>query len=392
MNLPSSRRARILPPAPPPRPPAAGPAPPQLKADPDSNCPRCHTILTDPYGIGLCPRCGYCRSLSVEGVAVLAATGKVRQWPIALPGLQHAARVAPAAIFAIAVAFLAVVPLAYLADQRFPIGSRARAIWSTGSLACGAILLLAGQAWAVALLKRMKERVNWGDLLSPLQLWGMTLRRLPATAWPVGLGGSGILAVLAAVLWVGGLSYWFRLYPEADGETANGRSVAAKRHDGRDTQEMDRVARVLGIHRASDDQPAESAPEAPLASGSAPTNFASARPIPGGNAAALSDSRPTERCVIVGFVPGGDGREAGLVLATLRQGQLTFAGVVRNGLDRKPELLDRLSKLGRTRPPVEGLTLNAVWVRPEVFCEVHQSGANDKGELVDPSLKGLIED
>src|SRR5205807_1727340 len=83
------------------------------------------------------------------------------------------------------------VPLALLADQRFPPGSRERAVWSAGSLVCGVLLLAAGQAWAVAMLKRMNERVGWSDMPSPLFVWGLTLRRLPATAWPLGLGGSG---------------------------------------------------------------------------------------------------------------------------------------------------------------------------------------------------------
>jgi hypothetical protein len=91
-------------------------------------------------------------------------------------------------------------------------------------------------------------------------------------------------------------------------------------------------------------------------------------------------------------VPASGGQPPGLVLAKLRDGQLAFAGVVRSGLNRMPDVLDRLSKIGRTRPLVEGLNLDAVWVRPEVFCEVHQSGSNDKGEFVDPALKGLIED
>ena len=78
MNLPSSsRRTYVLPEAPPPRPPTGSPAPPPLKADPDRNCPRCHTVLTDPHGIGLCPRCGFCRSLAVEGVAQVTVMGGV---------------------------------------------------------------------------------------------------------------------------------------------------------------------------------------------------------------------------------------------------------------------------------------------------------------------------
>jgi hypothetical protein len=390
MNLPSSRRARRLPPAPPPRASSGAAVPQPLKVEQEANCPRCHALLTDPHGIGLCPRCGYCRSLHLEGVAVLAAAGKLRLCPPVLPGLRHSLRVAPAALLAVSVAFVAVVPLAYLADQRYPLGSRARAVWSAGSLLCGVLLLLAGQAWAIALLKRMNERINWGDLLSPLQVWGLAVRRLPTTAWPIGLGGSGFLAVLAAVVWVGGLTYWISLSPRIDEDGSTRRVAAAGEKESRVSQDLNRVTRVLGLRQSSSEAPAERTPESPVAAGTAVAQFASANPVPAG--ISVADTRPIERCVIVGFVPASEGQEPGLVLATLREGQLTFAGVVRNGLKQKAEVLDRLSKLGRARPIVEGLNLNAVWVRPEVFCDVHQSGSDAKGELVDPNLRGLIED
>jgi hypothetical protein len=378
MHLPSSRRSSVLPPAPPPRPPAGGPAPPHLKADPDVNCPRCHTILTDPYGIGHCPRCGYCRSLEVEGVAVLAAAARrPKRWALTVRGLRRALGATPMVFAAVLVALVAVVPLALLADRRFPPGSRERALWSAGHLASGTLLLLAGQAWAVTVLKRLRELVTWGDLLSPLHLWGLAVRRLPETGWAVGLGSSGMLAILSAVLWVGGLSYWFRLTPAPDEQdAAPTQAVIERRKEAQNADEWKRTVRSLA------DRQARSAARTPLTG-------STAAPLARG---ATDDARPTTTCVIVGFVPASAGREPGLVLARLHQGQLTFAGVVRDKMSQKPELLDRLSKLGTARPAVEGLDIKAVWVRPELFCEVHQSGEDDKGKLVDPSMKSLVED
>jgi hypothetical protein len=344
----------------------------------------------------MCPRCGFCRSLQVEGVAVLAATRKQRLWKHVFPGLQQALRGAPAALVALAVAFVAIVPLAILADHRFPPGSRERALWSAGNLLCGALLVLAGQAWAVTILKGIKERVHWGDLLSPFHLWGLTLRRLPVTAWPVGLGGSGVLAILSAVIWVGGLSYWFSLAPGADEKGSSPREIASRKADSGARSELSRVARALGFYQQKEDARSESSaervPNSPVLSGVAPRASSPGAQAPRVPLNTVVDSRPTARCVIVGFVPAAEGRDPGLVLATLRDGELAFAGVVRHGLSKQADLLDRLSKLGRARPLIEGLNLNAVWVRPEMLCEVHQSGAGPNGELVDPSLKGLIED
>jgi hypothetical protein len=339
--------------------------------------------------MGLCPRCGFCRSLEVDGAAALAAAGRPRlvgDWR----ELPHALRAAPAAFVAVAVAFAAVVPLALVADRHFPPGSRERALWSAGHLACGVLLLAAGQAWAVAILKQLKERVGWGDMLSPLQLWGLAARRLPETAWPVGLGCSGALAVLSAVVWVGGLSYWLRLDsgPDTDGPPAQ---AARVRGDGREA-EVARVARVLGLRQARDGESPGRAPESPIEAGPARAVRPASGEVARSWSAPAADARPVEKCVVVGIVPASAGQAPGLVLATLREGQLSFAGVVRGGVSQRPELLDRLSKLGRSRPLIDGLKLDAVWVRPEVFCEVHQSGVDAGGQFVDPKLKGLIED
>jgi hypothetical protein len=356
-----------------------------VKADPDLNCPRCHTILTDPYGIGHCPRCGYCRSLELEGVAVLAASAKPKRWTVELRGLRNALRAAPVIFLAVFVALLVFVPLATLADRRFPPGSRERALWSTGHLVCGVLLLGAGQAWAIAILKRMTELVSWGDVLSPTHLWGLALRRLPATGWPVGLGSGGVVAILSAVVWVGGLSYWFRLDAPADpDEVAAQQAAAERRHEAWKRDELKRSVRDLAERQARPGDAAGRRPESPVAAGKTP--------LAGSSSAAGGDSRPTTTCVIVGFVPASAGRGPGLVLATLHQGRLTFAGVVRDKMTEKTALIDRLSKLGTSRPAINGLDVDAVWVRPEVFCEVHQSGADAKGRLVDPGMKGLIED
>jgi hypothetical protein len=267
--------------------------------------------------------------------------------------LLRALRAAPAALFAASVSYLAVAPLAVLADQRFPLGSRDRALWSAGCLTCGLLLFVAGAAWSVAVLRRLNECVQWTDILSPFQLWTLALRHLPSTTLPVTFGGTGTLAVLAAVVWVGGLSYWFR----------------------------------------TDWTPGEYAPAAreALGSGSAPDGPPAGPAGPDDSVSSTADARPVERCVIVGYLPGGAGREAGLVLATLHDGRLTFAGVVRNGLNKRPELLERLSRLAGEGPPVEGVNLDAVWVRPEVSCEVYHAGADGDGRLIEPSLKAMIE-
>ena len=97
---------------------------------------------------------------------------------------------------------------------------------------------------------------------------------------------------------------------------------------------------------------------------------------------------------MIGYLPDKDGSPASLVLATLRDGKLTYAGTVTNGVGKEqaPALMKKFAALATNASLVSDVDVKAIWVRPEVFCEVHQSGFNAKGLLVDPRFKAVIED
>jgi ATP-dependent DNA ligase len=109
------------------------------------------------------------------------------------------------------------------------------------------------------------------------------------------------------------------------------------------------------------------------------------------------DNRPVQECVIVGYTVEKDqqlrrDRVTGLVIATLVDGKIKFAGVVRRGFDSRnsDELLRRLSPLVQPEPFIRGLNTKAIWVKPEVFCEIRQSGFDRDGRLKDPSFKDVM--
>ena len=113
-----------------------------------------------------------------------------------------------------------------------------------------------------------------------------------------------------------------------------------------------------------------------------------------GKEAEKVDPRPTAECVVIGYVLADDGESlGGLVVATLREDKLTYAGVVERGLtpETGKELLARLKKLHREEPLIRNLNLKAIWVKPSVFCEVHQSGMDEQGRLRDPKFKAILE-
>jgi hypothetical protein len=172
-----------------------------------SSCPRCSTALIDPKGFGLCPRCGYCRSLenSPEILPPARWHSDLRgswyeQWSAAVPGWL---RVLLAGVAGLGVA-------SFAAGQLLPEPSAVRAIWTLGQLGLGLVVIAAAQLAAYVRLSLQENRLGLVDLIFPDRLWSQILTRMPEMRWPVWLGAWGLAAMIFAVLFIGGLTFWFR--------------------------------------------------------------------------------------------------------------------------------------------------------------------------------------
>ena len=59
--------------------------------------------------------------------------------------------------------------------------------------------------------------------------------------------------------------------------------------------------------------------------------------------------------------------------------------------DDVDELSQRLPKLVQPTPFVRNVRgIDAIWVKPEIYCEVHQSGYDTDGVLIQPNFKVLL--
>jgi ATP-dependent DNA ligase len=97
--------------------------------------------------------------------------------------------------------------------------------------------------------------------------------------------------------------------------------------------------------------------------------------------------------VVIGYVPATDAVPFTLLIATLREDKLTFAGPVRDGISQRAlkELQQRLPEIEQQEPVLRGLHyFNAVWVRPEIFCEIRQDGFDRDGFFLRPAFKSLL--
>ncbi|MGH7611684.1 MAG: DNA ligase D [Candidatus Dormibacteria bacterium] len=109
--------------------------------------------------------------------------------------------------------------------------------------------------------------------------------------------------------------------------------------------------------------------------------------------------RPTQDCVICGYTRGQGSRHqlGALLLAVFDEGRLVDAGRVGTGFSQR-QLQELRAELDRHRRPTPPLSPpppageGAVWVEPELVCEVEHAGWTPGGKLRQPSFRSLRPD
>jgi hypothetical protein len=345
--------------------PASQPQPTQPQAD-GAICPRCGAgKLVDPDSLGWCSRCGYCRSLEAESKKVLEASKPAGKASSALGAAEFANIVQrlPKWSWILGGGTLVIVLLSLAANSAMSDESLPRALWSTAQLLLGLLSILAAQLWCLFILAPEDDKLGSKDILFATRLWTLTFRRLPQMCRQVWLGGWGASAALSAVFIVGGFSYWYQFYkPKKFAEKSLISAVQELAKNGKD--------KAKSLEEAIED----------LANKQDLTKD-------------KKDTRPVEQCVIIGYMVDAKKNIYSLVLAGVEGGEIRYLGQVKQGFtpEVSQELLDKLTKIGRPDPLIPGLRIDAIWVQPEVFCEVHHSGRDQDGHLVKPNFAGVLE-
>ena len=118
----------------------------------------------------------------------------------------------------------------------------------------------------------------------------------------------------------------------------------------------------------------------------------SSRYQPGKRSSAWRKIKPVQTlaCVIVGYTVERHGLHS-LLLATLHQGILRYAGQLRRGLTRvlQADLAGLLAQRRRCQPVV-ACPQPALWVEPELYCLVQCFGWTPSGQLRYPLWRGLL--
>ena len=116
------------------------------------------------------------------------------------------------------------------------------------------------------------------------------------------------------------------------------------------------------------------------------------RYLPGQRSSAWRKVKPVRLlpCVIIGYTPAAAGFRS-LLVAAADRGGLRYVGQVRSGFTGplRAELGRRLARRRRPRPVV-ACPRQAVWVEPELYCQVQLLGWTAHGHLRGASFRGVL--
>ena len=344
-------------------------APPVEAEATEPACPRCGAKLIDPQGLGWCSKCGYCRTLAEEAPVAMVSETAVTQQPSPLGVLEfwdmmvrlpHWLKVLLCGMGVVAV-------LSLFARLLFLDGTLVRALCCTLELMFSLVGLVLAQAWALARIAPEEDSLGPKDIFFATKLWKLTFHRLPDTHKQVWLGGWSVTAGLCSVFLVGGFSYWAQFYqPQkiASKELLGAVRDAENGNDKSLTEAVEDFADKQDLTKKKDD------------------------PLEDDNAV---DNRPRVQCVVIGYMVSNK-QLSGLVLGMLDNERLSYAGTVEKGLseEQSKDILQKLATAVRPTPLIKGLNLSAIWVKPELFCEVHHSGTDENGKLIKPRFAALL--
>jgi hypothetical protein len=330
-----------------------------------TDCPRCGGRLVNPESLGLCPACGYCHTLHADAAEPESALNLAKNTVAGESAVAfwQMMRVLPKWAWVTLGGMALILGWSLVGDALLPAESFSRAVWSSTQLIVGLVLFLGTQIYGVLRLSSPESTMEGREffLFSP-RLWRRIFKELPATRWLVYLESWGLTLAACAIVIVGNLLYWVQNAQPREYADQDLRKAAEARELGKESGEP----KVF-----------------------VPTGGSNLTDLP--TIDSKQDVRPSVQCAIIGYVPDEEGLPSALVLARLNEGKLVYCGTVKRGFLPKEaeELRELLSKSVRAEPLIKGLQKDAVWVKAGAYCDVHQSGLDATGHLIDPSFDRL---
>ncbi len=212
---------------------------------------------------------------------------------------------------------------------------------------------------------------NWRQgYFSPFYLMGPNLRTASQDASAILDDSLVPYRIRLRLFIVGGLEYWWELYKPnkvAKSEllsAVNALAEGAKPGDKSLTESVQDFANKQDLKAKADDKLTKAAP------------------------------RQTTQCVVVGYILDSDNQIDSLVVAALLNDRIRYAGIVRKGIGPKESkaLLAALRPLVQPKSYIAGLSINAIWVKPAVFCEINHEDYDENKHFTAPQFKAMLSD
>lgn len=336
-------------------------------------CPKCGGKLINPDELGWCPKCGYCQSLEADaGTKALLGTSKVTKVsPFGVVEFGQLLSRVPSWLRILLFGCVVLAVVSTVAGYCLPRDSIWRALWSSIQLAGGLISIFAAQCLALSIIAPEDDKLGPRDLIIPGRLWKLTLARLPETRKQTWMGAWGACAGLTAVFLVGGLDYWFQFYKPkklAEKNLLMAAAALAKGDEGKGLVEsVQDMADTQDLTKAKENQKTE-------------------------KKKTEIQRTETAQCVIIGYQVDEKKQVTGILVAALLADRIRYAGIVREGItDRvSADLKERLAPLQTKDSYIPNLNVDALWVKPAVFCEIEHAGLDDSQRMKHGLFKDLL--
>ena len=332
-------------------------------------CSECGTY--EPWGLSSwCPKCGYYPALG-KCVGQVEVQTEVED----KPQPQTIWELIPEWGWILGFGTIAAIGLS-IGGRYYCSNAAELCLWTLTQATVGFLMFMI--AHMIAYLNAVSKSVEFGILsifLTPLKIWGPTIRRFPAGAWKLDMAIWGLTLVIGAFAIVGGFEFNSLFKDWGVRKSADVNLVAsivdqAKEADGG----AENLEDALNDFAGGTDKSAEAAIPLPEEKEAAPklTEF---------------------DCLLVGYTTLPSGRIDSVLLAASHKKQLVYAGSidVNNIPDDVLEVWkDRLPSLKQSTPFVK-VRRSATWIKPKITLKVASKGWSEStNRLIKPQFVSLL--
>ena len=354
----------------------------------NATCSECGTY--EPWGLSTwCPVCGFYPKLG----KCVGETG-FQQETETKPQPQTIWELIPEWGWILAIGTIAAIGLSV--GGRFYCDSAAGlCLWTLTQASVGLILFLIGHV--TVYLNAVSKSVDFGMLsifLTPLKIWGPTIRRFPQGVWKLDLAVWGLTLVVGAFAIVGGFEFNSLFKDWGVRKTANVNLLASVVDQAKEAEGgAENLEEALGDFAGGNEDSAAAA-------------------LKTGGAGAVSDTAAKAKievekkevttiplkefdCLLLGYTALPNGKIDSVLIASSYNKRLVYAGFI-NGSKIPEDILaewqERLPTLKQKKAFVKNKQV-ATWVEPKITLKVASEGwTNTSKRLIKPQFITVLQE